>query len=424
MKRAVSRLFLPALVLFLLFAASPALAMPLSEKASVNTSMPFYLVVDLTNQYVTAFDTKTNEPVRYMICSSGRISGTTPTGTFRIQSDAVYSWVAFESCYIRYGKRITGSIWFHSILYRSRSVSSLISDSFYKLGSPASHGCVRLTPIDAQWISYNCKKGTTVRILRASKTSATKEKAAELKSALKAAGHKGIQPTLTPTPRPTLSLGSTGALVKSLNSRLRSLGFYPAGVTSSFTEDTKAAVEAYQTAAGLTVTGEADSALQKKIAGNDSITGRLVSLKYGDKYVAVKALQKQLKALGYLKASFKLSTSFDKTTRSAVTAFQTLAGITPADGVASPAVQNLLFSAAAPTPTPTPPPVYATTNHLASLYKSKSTSSARVAVIQTNKQVIVLVASDGKWTKAKYGSRSGYMLSKYLGPTPDPTSTA
>lgn len=415
MKRALSRLLLPVLCLFLLAAAPSALAMPLSEKASINASMPYYLVVDLNNQYVTAFDSKTNEPARYMICSSGRISGTTPLGTFRLQSDAVYPWIAFESCYVRYGKRITGHIWFHSILYASRSVSSLNWDSFNKLGSPASHGCIRLTPIDAQWISYNCKMGTSVRILRAAKTNETSAKATELKSALKAAGHKGIQPTLTPTPRPTLSLGSSGTLVKSLNSRLRSLGFYPAAVTSSFTVDTKAAVEAYQAAAGLPVTGEADNALQKKIAGDDSITGRLVPLKYQDNYAAVKALQKQLKALGYLKASFKLSTSFDKATRSALMAFQTLAGL-PADGIATPAVQDLLFSAAAPTPTPAPPPTYATTNHLASLYKGKSTGSGRVAVIPARRQVIVLAASDGKWTKVKYGSKTGYALSLYLIP--------
>jgi peptidoglycan hydrolase-like protein with peptidoglycan-binding domain len=212
---------------------------------------------------------------------------------------------------------------------------------------------------------------------------------------------------------PTLSLNSNNSRVKSLNSRLRSLGFYPGAVTSAFTEETKAAVEAYQAAAGLTVTGEADSALQKKIASDNSITARLVTLKYGDNCVVVKLHQKQLRTLGYLKSSFKLSTTFGSNTRSAVMAFQTLAGRTP-DGIATPELQNLLFSADAPTPTPTPAPVYATTTAKVSLRKYKSTASTRLTWILTGRRVVVLTASDGTWTRVKYGSRTGYVLSMYL----------
>jgi peptidoglycan hydrolase-like protein with peptidoglycan-binding domain len=237
--------------------------------------------------------------------------------------------------------------------------------------------------------------------------------AAQLKSKLKAAGHSGIQPTLTPTPKPTLSLGSNNARVKSLNARLRSLGFYPGAITSVYSEETRAAVEAYQAAAGLTVTGEADNALQNKIASDNTITGRLITLQYGNDYVVVKLLQKQLRTLGYLKSSFQLTTKFNAGTRSAVMAFQTLAGLTP-DGIATPALQDLLFSAAAPTPTPSPAPVYATTNQVTSLRKSKSTSSSRLAVIKSNKQVVVLTPSDGTWTQIRYDGKTGYALSRCL----------
>jgi peptidoglycan hydrolase-like protein with peptidoglycan-binding domain len=416
MKLAITRPFLLTLLVILL-AASSAQAMPLSEKASVNRGMPYYLVVDMTNQYVTAYKSDTDAPVRNMICSTGKRSGTTPMGTFSLQSDAVYSWVTFPTCYIRYGKRITGSIWFHSILYRSRSASSLIWDSFYNLGSPASHGCIRLTPIDAQWISYNCEKGTSVRILRASRTAESKALAAKLKSDLRVAGHMGIQPTLTPTPKPVLALGSSNSRVTSLHSRLRSLGFYPGAITSVYSMETKAAVEAYQAAAGLAATGEADSALQNRIASDNSITGRLTTLKYGETYVVVKVLQKQLKALGYLKSSIQLSTSFGLNTRAAVIAFQTLAGLAP-DGIATPALQELLFSGAAPTPSPSPAPVYATTTGLVSLRPYKSATSTRLALIPSNKQVAVLTASDGTWTRVSYASRTGYALSKYLKASP------
>jgi peptidoglycan hydrolase-like protein with peptidoglycan-binding domain len=198
---------------------------------------------------------------------------------------------------------------------------------------------------------------------------------------------------------------------------LRSLGFYPGAITNAFTAETRAAVEAYQAAAGLTVTGEADNALQNKIAKDNTITGRLVELKYGNNYVAVKVMQKQLKALGYLKSSFQLTTSFNSATKTAVKAFQTMAGKRP-DGIATPEIQNLMFDAAAPTPSPSPAPVYATTTQLTSLRKSKSTSSTRLAFIKSGKQVVVLAASDGAWTKIRYGSKTGYALSKCLALTP------
>ncbi len=49
MKLAILRRFLLTLLLILLLAASSAQAMPLSEKASINRLMPYYLVVDMTS---------------------------------------------------------------------------------------------------------------------------------------------------------------------------------------------------------------------------------------------------------------------------------------------------------------------------------------------------------------------------------------
>ena len=421
MKHFFSRLFLPVLMLGLFAVFTTAEAMPLSEKASINRGMPYYLEVDLTNQYVTAYNSADDTVARRMICSTGKRSGSTPMGTFRLQSSSVYPWFKFETCYIRYGKRITRKIWFHSILYKSRSASSLIWDSFNRLGTAASAGCIRLTPIDAQWISYNCKKGTTVRIGRYARTAETKTYAADLKRDLKSAGHKGIQPTLAPTPRPTLSIGSNNSRVKTLHSRLRSLGFYTGSITTVYTEEyTVPAINAYQDAcraAGITISsnpGEADSALQKRIESKNDVTGRLTTLRSGSKYVAVAALQKRLRTLGYLKSSFKLSTKFGSGTRSAVRAFERMSGIEIPTGIATPALQALIFADAAPTPTPTPMPDYATTTRKTPIYKTKSTGSTRLAWVLSGRQVIVVTSSDGTWTKVRYGSKTGYILSKYL----------
>jgi len=420
LKRFRSRLFLPVLLLGLFALFTTAEAMPLSDKASINRSMPYYLVVDLANQYVTAYSNVDGSVAREMICSTGKRSGTTPTGTFRLKSNAVYPWYKFETCYIRYGKRITGRIWFHSILYSRHSTSSLIKHSLTNLGTPASAGCIRLTPIDAQWISYNCKAGTTVIIQKGKRTAKSRATAARLKSALKKAGHTGIQPTLKPTPMPTLTVGSNNSRVTALHRRLKSLGFYTGTITSLYTEEyTVPAVNAYQDAcraAGISVTslpGEADSALQKRIASKNDITGRLTTLRYGNNYVAVAALQKRLKKLGYLKSSFKLSTKFGSSTRAAVKAFQRMSGLEET-GIATPELQELIFSDAAPTPTPTPTPEYATTTRKAPMYKSANTSSRKLGWVLAGRKVIVVTRSNGTWTKVRYGSKTGYMLSKYL----------
>ena len=421
MKRFFSRLFLSVLMLGLFTVFTTAAAMPLSEKASINRSMPYYLVVDLANQYVTAYSNADGSVAREMICSTGKSSGSTPKGTYRLPSSAVYPWYKFATCYIRYGKRITGHIWFHSILYSRHSTSSLISHSLKNLGSAASAGCIRLTPIDAQWISYNCKAGTTVIIKSGTRTSATRATAAMLRSALVKSGHKGIQPTLKPTPMPTLSVGSNNSRVKALHSRLRSLGFYTGSITSLYTEEyTVPAVNAYQEAcraAGIAIdspANQANSALQKRIASKNDITGRLTTLQYGSNYVAVMALQKRLRTLGYLKSSVKLSTKFGSATRAAVRAFERMIGIEIPTGIATPELQDLIFAETAPTPTPTPTPDYATTTQKIAIYKSKSTGSTRLTWVLSGRQVIVVTASDGTWTKVRYGSKTGYSLSKYL----------
>ena len=95
-----------------------------------------------------------------------------------------------------------------------------------------------------------------------------------------------------------------------------------------------------------------------------------------------------------------------------------MAGWEP-DGIATPTVQDLLFDdVAAPTPSPSPAPIYATTTQLTSLRKSKSTHSTRLTVIPSNKQVVVLTASDGAWTRIQYGGKTGYALSRCLSLAP------
>ena len=102
-------------------------------------------------------------PVKVFACSVGLPSTPTPTGTFHTL--AKYRWkVLMGPTYGQYATRIVDGILFHSVSGSTQSIYNVNPYSFNKLGSPASHGCVRLTVRDAKWIYDNCKLNTTVTI--------------------------------------------------------------------------------------------------------------------------------------------------------------------------------------------------------------------------------------------------------------------
>lgn len=129
---------------------------------------PYRILVNKGTQVVTVYaqdaEGDYTVPVRNMACSTGRSSGYTPTGTFRIM--AKYRWRPLNGgVYGQYASRVVGSILFHSVPYLRRSPDSLKWQEYNKLGSPASDGCIRLRCIDAKWIHDNCAVGTQVEIV-------------------------------------------------------------------------------------------------------------------------------------------------------------------------------------------------------------------------------------------------------------------
>jgi len=54
---------------------------------------------------------------------------------------------------------------FHSVLYSEKDTSTLREGSVYALGSPASHGCIRLSVKNAKWLFEHCKRGTVVIVI-------------------------------------------------------------------------------------------------------------------------------------------------------------------------------------------------------------------------------------------------------------------
>ena len=134
----------------------------------------YRIVVDLYHQLVMAFTRDENGeytiPVRYMLCSSGADSSQSPTGTFKMRNYRVrYALFNNTTSYAQYWSLITGRIYFHSILYSSKDASTY-TESYKRLGTNVSHGCIRLTVPDARWIWYNCAPETVVEIRKGSKS--------------------------------------------------------------------------------------------------------------------------------------------------------------------------------------------------------------------------------------------------------------
>ena len=52
------------------------------------------------------------------------------------------------------------------MLYSKQDESALRNGSVWSLGTPASHGCIRLQVEDAKWLFENCKRGSLVIVIR------------------------------------------------------------------------------------------------------------------------------------------------------------------------------------------------------------------------------------------------------------------
>ena len=126
----------------------------------------YYVTVNIqTNTIMIYAQSETGNydiPVRAMICSCG-VGGSTVTGDFTIER--LGRWRELMGpCWGQYCSRITGNYLFHSSwYYRDGDPRSLSVTQFNQLGRNASHGCVRLTVLDAKWIWEHCN-GSRVHV--------------------------------------------------------------------------------------------------------------------------------------------------------------------------------------------------------------------------------------------------------------------
>ncbi|MCE5343552.1 MAG: peptidoglycan-binding protein [Eubacteriales bacterium] len=165
----------------------------------------------------------------------------------------------------------------------------------------------------------------------------------------------------------TLRKGYTGSDVKSVQTQLKSLGYYTYTVDGVYGSGTMASVSAFQKKNNLSVDGLVGAKTYAKLfssnavasdassSGSDSSsdsTGDSGSSDSGTTYVSlslgssgdeVKALQKALKALGY---NVVVDGDFGSLTKTAIVQFQTLNGLT-VDGTAGALTQVKLYSSSA-----------------------------------------------------------------------------
>lgn len=177
-------------------------------------------------------------------------------------------------------------------------------------------------------------------------------------SASQQSGSQGNNsPVVTPTPRPTatpdltnaryLQVGYSGSDVRRLQQRLIDLGWLGGKADGNFGAATREAVMAFQKKAGIWDDGIAGPDTQARIYASNAPKSNNVaahsgeSLKEGMNGSSVRALQKQLKKLGYYTGS--VDGDYGSGTVQAVTAFQRNNGLT-ADGIAGNATLNKLYS--------------------------------------------------------------------------------
>ena len=135
----------------------------------------------------------------------------------------------------------------------------------------------------------------------------------------------------------------TSEQVVRLEQRLSELGFLSGGGDSTYDAETRAALESFQQANGLEVTGLADDATLERLDSADAVSrqdyltrfagayAQMATLEMGVASNDVLVMQRHLKDFGYF--SGELNGDFDDATRQAVESFQMVNGL-PITGVA------------------------------------------------------------------------------------------
>lgn len=126
-----------------------------------NAAKPMWVKVSIPDQKVFVYDAD-GKVVENFVCSTGKEGDDTPTGTYTVKErgKSFFSQQYQEGAY--YWTQFQGDFLFHSVPFdKNRNFEP---EEAAKLGSKASHGCVRLALENAKWIYDNIPRGTKVVI--------------------------------------------------------------------------------------------------------------------------------------------------------------------------------------------------------------------------------------------------------------------
>ncbi len=135
----------------------------------INTAdiFSFNVVVSIKDQITYVYDHE--KLIRKMVCSTGipDTENATPVGDFIINESGQKRGEWFFSDKLNAGAKywvgfVGGTYLFHSVPLTNDK--QIILEEFKKLGTPASHGCVRLGMDDAFWFYNNIPDGTLLKI--------------------------------------------------------------------------------------------------------------------------------------------------------------------------------------------------------------------------------------------------------------------
>ena len=146
----------------------------------------------------------------------------------------------------------------------------------------------------------------------------------------------------------TLSYGSKHEAVKVLQARLIELGYLTGTPSGRYDKATSTAVKEFQAAMGIRAYGTADMATRRQMISASAMTAadyhKICELRMGNSGESVKLLQQALTTLGYYNG--KISGTFDKDTKTAVTEFQAANGLR-ATGTADTATRKAMIASTA-----------------------------------------------------------------------------
>ena len=154
MKKIRKKIIMISVLCFMLLSAS------ILSGQKAQAAGNYYIRINKATNVVTVYRSN-GTPNRAFVCSTG---SATPIGTFNTSQKL--RWHVLDGpSYGQYCTRIVGGVLFHSVWYYANGdYASQSYVQYNKLGTTASHGCVRLTVADAKWIYENCPLGTSVTV--------------------------------------------------------------------------------------------------------------------------------------------------------------------------------------------------------------------------------------------------------------------